>query len=133
MMGFRNPAAVEAGMQEVLSGRVKLADGFLLLFGGQNSPATRKMSFEFVKAHLDQLMKGNPSIFGDSFGSFLPDSGRGLCDPQSRRQLQDYFDPIVGKYDGAPRKLAQTLEVVDLCIARVAAQRPSVSEFLAKY
>ncbi len=134
MTDFRDPASIEAGMQEVLSGRVKLADGFLLLlFGGRNSPATLTMPFEFVKAHFDRIMQGNPSIFGDSFGSFLPNVGRSFCDPQLRQQLQDYFDPLVGKYDGAPRNLAQTLETVDLCIARVAAQRPSVSEFLSKY
>jgi hypothetical protein len=91
------------------------------------------MPFEFLKAHFDRIMQGNPSIFGDSFGSFLPNVGRGFCDPESRRQLQEYFDPLVGKYDGAPRNLAQILEGVDLCIARVAAQRPSVSEFLSKY
>jgi len=130
---FRDLAAVEAGMQEVLTGRVKLADGFLLLFGGQNSPTTRKLPFEFVKAHFNEIMKDNPSIFGFSFGSFLPKVGGSFCDAESRKQLQDYFAPLVDKYDGAPRKLAQVLEGVDLCIAWVAAQRPSVSEFLAKY
>jgi alanyl aminopeptidase len=78
-------------------------------------------------------MKGNPSIFGFSFGARLPNVGRNFCDAESRKQLHDYFDPLVAKYDGAPRNLAQALEGVDLCIARVAAQRPGVSEFLAKY
>jgi len=133
MTQFRDPVAVQAGMQEVLSGGVKLADGFLLLFGGQSSPATRKLPFEFVKAHFDEIMKGNPSIFGFSFGAFLPNVGSGFCDAESRKQLSDYFAPLVDKYDGAPRNLAHVLEGVDLCIARVVAQRPSLSEFLAKY
>jgi hypothetical protein len=117
----------------VLSGRVKLVDGFPLLFGGQESPATRRMPFEFVKAHFDEIMKGNPSIFGFSLGSFLPRVGAGFCDAESRKQLHDYFAPLVNQYDGVSRNLAQTLETVDLCIARVEAQRPSVSEFLARY
>jgi hypothetical protein len=133
MTEFRDRAAVEAGMQEVLTGKVKLADGFVLLFGGQGSPDTRKQSFEFVKAHFNEIMKDNPSIFGFSFGSFLPNVGGSFCDTESRKQLSDYFAPLVDKYDGAPRKLAQVLESVDLCIARVAAQRPSVTEFLSKY
>ena len=82
MTEFRDPEAVQAGMQEVLSGRVKLADGFVLLFGGQGSPATRKMPFEFLKAHFDEIMKDNPSIFGNSFGSFLPRVGGGFCGMQ---------------------------------------------------
>jgi cytosol alanyl aminopeptidase len=133
LASFRDPAAVEAGMQEVLTGRVRLADGFPLLFGGQGAAATRKLAFEFLKAHFDEIMKDNPSIFGSSFGSFLPQVGSSFCDAQSRKELRDYFTPLVDKYEGAPRNLAQVLESVDLCIARVAAQRPSVSEFLAKY
>ena len=133
MTEFRDPAAIEAGMQEVLARRVKLADGFPLLFGGQGSPVTRKHAFEFVKAHFDEIMKDKPSIFGNSFGAILPSVGRSFCDAESRKQLRDYFAPLVDQYDGAPRNLAQVLEGVDLCIARVAAQRPSVSEFLAKY
>jgi hypothetical protein len=78
-------------------------------------------------------MKDKPSIFGNSFGEFLPNVGRSFCDAESRKQLRDYFAPLVDRYDGAPRNLAQVLEGVDLCIARVSAQRPSVSEFLAKY
>jgi hypothetical protein len=86
-----------------------------------------------VKAHFNEIMKDNPSIFGFSFGSYLPQVGGGFCDAASRKQLSDYFAPVVDKYDGATRNLAQVLESVDLCIARVAAQRPSVTEFLSKY
>jgi alanyl aminopeptidase len=133
LIGFRDPAACAAAMQELLSGRVKLADGFRLLLAGQASPATRKMSFDFVKAHFDEITKGNPSIFGFSLAAELPRVGGGFCDAASRKELEDYFGPIAQKYDGAPRNLSQTLEAVDLCVARVAAERPSVSEFLVRY
>jgi hypothetical protein len=133
MLAFRDRAAIESGMGEVVSGGVKLVDGLPLLFGGQSSPATRKMAFEFVKAHFDEIVKGNPTVFVTSLGSILPNVGGGLCDAESRKELAAYFTPLTGKYDGAPRNLAQTLERVDLCIARTAAQRPSVSEFLANY
>ena len=36
----------------------------------------------------------------------------------------------VSSYEGAPRNLAQTLETIDLCIARVKSQGPGVAEFL---
>jgi alanyl aminopeptidase len=133
MLGFRDRAAIELGMREVVSGGVKLVDGLPLLFGGQASPATRKMAFEFVKAHFDEIVKGNPSVFGTSLGAILPNAGGGLCDAESRKELAAYFTPQANRFDGAPRNLAQALERVDLCIARAAAQRPSVSEFLANY
>jgi len=130
MTQFRDPAALQLGMRELLAGKVKLIDGFLLLFGGLRSPATRKLPFDFIKAHFDELMNDNPSIFGFSFGAFLPNVGRGFCDAESLREFRGYFTPLVSKYDGAPRNFAQVVESVELCIARVAAQRPSIYAFL---
>jgi hypothetical protein len=39
----------------------------------------------------------------------------------------------VSQFAGAPRTLAQTLEGIDLCVARKAAHEASVKEFLGKY
>lgn len=134
MVSFRDPAAIDAGFQAVLSGDVALADGFpLLLAGGSASPGTRKLPFQFVKAHFDQIMSSHPSIFGNDLGSFLPRVGQSFCDAQSRSELQAFFTPLVDKYAGAPRTLAQVLEGIDLCVANKVAQEPGVAAFLGKY
>jgi hypothetical protein len=86
-----------------------------------------------VKAHFEEIMKDHPSIFGNDFGSFLPLVGAGLCDSASRSELQAFFGPIVSSYTGAPRKLAQVLEAVDLCIDNKATQQPGMTEFLKRY
>jgi alanyl aminopeptidase len=133
MLAFRDPKAIEAGMQMVSSGKIPLADGFLLIIAtGQNSVKTRKLPFEFIKQHFDRIMAGNPSIFGFDFGGVLPRVGASFCDAQSRNELQAFFGPIATKYTGAPRNLAQILEAIDLCIASKTAQQPSVVEFLSK-
>jgi hypothetical protein len=133
MTAFRDPKAIEAAMQTVLSGKISIQSGFMLILGsGQRSPQTRKMPFEFVKAHFDEIMKDKPNIFGFELGAMLPRVGAGFCDAQSRGELQAYFGPIASKYSGAPRILAQTVESIDQCIATTAAQRPSVIEFLQK-
>jgi alanyl aminopeptidase len=134
MSSFHDRAAIEAGMQAVLSQALPLMDGFPLLLGaGQGFPDTRKLPFEFLKAHFDQLMSGHPSIFGNDFGSFLPSVGQSFCDAESRNELQAYFGPRAAQYAGAPRALAQVLEGIDLCAARKAAQEPCVRAFLAGY
>lgn len=133
MLDFRDPAALQAGMETVLAGKVSLADGFLLYFGGRNDPATRKLSFEFVKSHFDQIMAGNPSIFGFPFASFLPRVGETFCDPQSRTEFDDFFKERVKQYEGAPRAMAQAEERIELCEANKSAQEPSVSSFLKNY
>jgi len=134
MVSFRDRAAIEAGMQAVLSGNIGLADGFMLLLSaGQGQPETRKMPLEFVKAHYDQIMKGKPSIFGFELGSFLPHVGDSFCDQQSRDELQSFLGPRVAEYGGGKRALAQAVEGIDQCIAVKAAQSKSVEEFLRSY
>ncbi len=134
MSSFHDPAAINAGMQAVLSKTIPLADGFtLLLSSGQSFPDTRKMPFQFIKAHFDEIMKDHPSIFGNDMGAYLPFAGGSFCDAESRRDVQSFFAPKVDQYAGAPRNLAQVLEGIDLCIARKAAQQDSVKTFLEKY
>jgi alanyl aminopeptidase len=134
MTMFHDRAAIDAGMQAVLKKEIPLADGFaLLISAGQNFSDTRGLAFEFVKQHFDEITAGHPSIFGNDLGSFLPFSGAAFCDAKSRDEVQAFFRPLVDKYPGAPRNLAQVLEGIDLCIARKAAQEPSVQAFLEKY
>ena len=63
----------------------------------------------------------------------MPFSGGALCDAPSRDRVQSFFTPLVDKFSGAPRNLAQVLEGIDLCIAQKTAQEPSVKAFLEKY
>jgi alanyl aminopeptidase len=131
MTAFREPAAIQAGMNAVLTREVALVDGSaLLLSAGQNERQTRELAFEFVRAHFDELMSGHPSIFGFDFGSFLPRVGESFCDANSRNDLHGFFGPRAEKYTGAPRALAQVLEGIDLCIANKRSQQESVIAFL---
>jgi alanyl aminopeptidase len=134
MAYFRDPRAIEAALQAVLSGAIPLLDGnSLLVSAGQGWPATRHMAFEFIKAHFDQIMRDRPSIFGFDLGALLPRSGQLSCDEKSKQELQAFFGPIVERYTGAPRNLAQVVEAIDLCIAKKAEQSAGVAEFLRKY
>jgi len=133
MGSFRDKSAIEAGMNALVAGEVPFMEGAFLLFNGQQDASTRKIPFEFLEAHWDKITAAMPSGGGFDFGSVLPQTGASFCDAQSRGQLSDYFKPRVDKFGGAPRALDQVLEGVDLCIATVAAQRPSVAAFLQNY
>jgi alanyl aminopeptidase len=133
MTSFRDPAALEIGMRAVAAKEISLDDGFPMLLAGREFPATRKVAFQFVKAHFDEIMAGHPSMFGFDLGALLPHVGDGFCDAESRAELDAFFQPLTTKYVGAARELAKVLEGIDLCIARTAAQRPSVAAFLAKF
>jgi alanyl aminopeptidase len=133
MGAFRDPASIRAGMEAVLSGEVPIIQGAFLLFAGQSEEITRKLAFEFLKAHYDEIVAKRPSGGGFDFGSALPNVGADYCDAESRSELEAYFQPRIDKFTGGPRSLRQILERIDLCIAGKAAQSPSVAAFLEKY
>jgi alanyl aminopeptidase len=133
MGSFRDRAAIEAGMNALISDQIPFMEGAFLLFNGQEDAATRKMPLDFLKAHYDQVVSKMPSGGGFDFGSVLPQVGGSYCDAQSRDELQSFFKPRVDKFVGAPRALDQVIEAINLCIAQVAAQRPSVEAFLQKW
>jgi len=111
MTSFHDRAANEAGLRAVLTKQIPMESGFaLLVTAGQGFNDTRKLPFEFIKAHFDQIMSDRLSIFGNDFGALLPYSGQTFCDPESRHELQAFFGPMVDKYEGAPRNLAHVLE-----------------------
>jgi alanyl aminopeptidase len=133
MRSFRDPAAINAGMQALVSGAVPFIEGEALLFSGQQEAATGKMPFRFLTANWDGVVAKMPTGGGFDFGSILPQVGYSFCDASSRDELKGFFAPRVDKFVGAPRALDQVVEGIDLCIASKAAQSPSVAAFLAKY
>ena len=129
---FRDPAALAIGYQAVIDQKIPLQQGVELFFGTGDT-ATAALPFRFVKAHFEEIVKDHPVVFGFELASMLPFVGGGFCDPQMRTEFDSFFAPLSGKFDGAPRNLAQVEEGIDLCIAIKQAQQPRIAEFLSKY
>jgi alanyl aminopeptidase len=91
------------------------------------------MAFTFLKAHFDEIAAKRPQGGGFDFGARLPGVGQSYCDAASKEELQSYFESRMDQFTGGKRSLAQTLERIDLCIARRSAQEASVAAFLEKY
>jgi cytosol alanyl aminopeptidase len=134
LAGFRDPKLLQKGLDELLAGRLPIKNDFrLLLASGNTSRGTRKLAFNYLKAHFDQLMAGNPSVQGFSLGVMLPGIGGSFCDAASRQELVAFFNPLTKRYDGSQHTLDETLEKIDQCIALIRAQQPSVEGFLKSY
>jgi len=131
---FRDPAAIKAGMNDLLTGDIPFPEGSRLLFNVQQEPATRGLlALAFLKSNWDAVVAKMPTGRETEFITRLPGVGRSYCDAASRDELRSYFAPRVDKFVGAPRALDQVIEAIDLCIASKAAQGPGVAAFLAKY
>jgi alanyl aminopeptidase len=130
MFGFRDPHAVRALLEALLSGKLPVTPASYLLFNaGRDSSEARGVRFEFLKAHYDQVIQ----LFGESMfsgQSQLPSVGAGFCDAQEKMELQSFFERRVDKLLWAPRVLAHVLEGIDQCIAIKSVQEPSVTAFL---
>lgn len=134
MQSFRDPAAVELCMNAVLSKRIPFIEGvYLLLYSGQASEATRKLPFEFLKAHFDDLAAARPSGGGFDAGALFPKVGAQFCDSHSKAELESFFRPRVDAFSGAPRALNQTLEAIDVCVATKQEQAPGIARFLKNF
>jgi alanyl aminopeptidase len=132
LASFRDPAAIEAGKQALISGAIPLLEGARLLFAGAQFPATRKLPFEFLKAHYDEIVGERTGGVFD-LGSFLPRVGGSFCDTASEEELKNFFEPRLDKLAGAGHTLSEVQEEINACIASKAAEESSVADFLAKY
>lgn len=133
MARFRDPAAIEAGMQAVASGEIPFMEGVSLLFAGEGEEPTRKVPFQFMQSHFKELLARRPNSGGMDIGAYFPYVGASFCDTQSKEELRNFFEPKLSELTGAPRILDQVLESIDNCIANKAAQEPSVVAFLKHY
>ncbi len=128
---FRDPAVVKDAMALLLGDEFDAREAFRpLLFGPLDYPATRSLPFDFVKAHLDDLLKRLPREVGEDFAAALPRVGDAFCDATKRDELESFFKDRVKSYVGGQRTLEQTIEKIDICIGERKAVAPDTDRFL---
>ncbi|HTB20173.1 MAG TPA: ERAP1-like C-terminal domain-containing protein, partial [Bryobacteraceae bacterium] len=131
---FRNPELARAALDLLLSKDFDPRESFYpLLFGPLSYVDTREVPFEFVKQHLDGLLKRLPREVGEDYAAMLPEVGGSFCDAKHRAELDLFFADRVKDYNGGPRTLAQTLESIDLCVAARKSLAPELAAFLSHY
>ena len=64
------------------------------------------------------------------FQGKLPMVGSGFCSESKKEELINFFEPIIESLSGGPRTLAQTVEGIDLCIAKLKHDRPMLKAYL---
>jgi alanyl aminopeptidase len=104
-----------------------------LLFGPLDFPETRDLPFAFVRGNLDALLTGLPREVGGDFASYLPSTGNDFCDAAHRQQVDNFFRDRVNSYTGGQRTLRNTLETIDVCIARKKVLGPGIAQFLKSW
>jgi alanyl aminopeptidase len=135
---FRTEAAVALGAtdDEALGGRVRklLLDERLrgreptsLAFALAARPSQRRATFEWFKVNEQEFTAGM-SHFAHRW---LPRMGAGFCTVPERDEVKEFFTPLVAKWQGAERTLAEVLEGIELCAALHNAKGAEVDAFFS--
>jgi len=117
---------VRAQLPLLLQKGVDVREASALLFQGPQTRLTQPVLYAFVKENYDALSRRLP----EASRAELAVLGQGFCGPEGRADVEAFFGPRNAKAQGGPRKLANVLERVDLCIAFKQAQRASAAAFL---
>jgi alanyl aminopeptidase len=129
---FRDPKLVAAALDLVIHSDIDTRETTALLYSGISDRATERMSFEFVKANFDEILKRAPSGGGSDFGAALPYSAGAFCDAAAEKEYIDFFAERAKKFTGGPRVYEQVLEGIRLCEAEKAAQSADIAAYFAK-
>jgi aminopeptidase N len=126
---FRDPALVERSLGLLLADDFDLREVAGLTRGFAGDRRTRDRLFTWIRDNWDSYAPRIP----EQWRSGLTFAVAGLCDEASRKQVEEFFGPRLAGVAQGPIRLEQTLDGIELCIARKAAQQSEVSEFLKAY
>jgi alanyl aminopeptidase len=133
LSSFRDPAAIQAGKQMLISDEIPFNEGvYSLLFAGGNFPTTRALPFEFFKTHYDEILAKRTGGVFDA-GAYFPYVGAPFCDSKSEAEYKAFFEPRLDSLLGSRHTFSEMLDRIHACIAFKAAQGAGVAAFLAKY
>ncbi|MBA2544725.1 MAG: M1 family metallopeptidase, partial [Deltaproteobacteria bacterium] len=125
MGDFRDPEIVKTAMAIALTDEFPSYESISLVWSALNED-TRELAYDFIKKNHDALIAKLPRDYS------LHSVAGSFCDEAHRADAEAFFKDKVAKTPGGPRSFAQTLERVDLCIARKKAHGPGIEAFLAK-
>ncbi|ADO68428.1 M1 family metallopeptidase [Stigmatella aurantiaca] len=99
-----------------------------MMFSASQEPRTSGVVYNFMKENYDALAARMP----EEFASYMVMLGGGFCDVEHRKDVESFFSERVARTASGSRRLAQTLERIDLCIALKQAQGASIDAYLTK-
>ena len=129
MGSLRDPEAARRAAALSLSDAFDVREAFAIVRGLAGDRHTSRLAYEFVKTNFDTLVARLPRDSGAGFASF----GAALCDKSVVGEMESLIRERTTRFSGGPRRYAQSLEALELCVALREAQGPSAAEFLSAY
>jgi len=107
---FRNPALLERALNYAISSKVRNQDTAILLGVGLQIPGNREQTWQFIKAHWQQV---HAQLTTDTGADLIRYTG-GFCSTQAHDDIKDFF----AGHDVSSSRVAlhHTLEHINECI-----------------
>jgi alanyl aminopeptidase len=105
-----------------LDARLRRNEISLVLGAQLRNPRTRDAAWRWLVAHYDRLVER----IGLAQAGSLPWYVSSFCTREAAREIEEFFEPRMREAAGGPRNLSSAIEAIELCAARVEAQRPGI-------
>jgi cytosol alanyl aminopeptidase len=129
LFSFRDPALARRGLALLLDPAIDIREASTALGQARALSPPSREPYDFLVAHFDALAG---RVDRDAPGTW-PRYAAQLCSAVDRESVSAFWNARAGRYAGAERELAQTLESIDDCMALRTREARSVNTFLAQY
>lgn len=111
----RNPAKAAEIRELVFSPRLRDNEIFSIIYPQVTMPETRNATWDWFQQNIDRILSRIPE---EGWGrvTFV---GNAFCNTEKQAAVEAFFTERIGSLTGGPRRLAQTLETIELCVAKV--------------
>lgn len=124
----RDPAKAAEIRELVFSPLLRDNEIFSIIFPQVLMSETRDATWLWFQQNIERILARMPE---DSWGR-MTFVGSAFCDTGKQAEVQAYFAERVDSLTGGPRSLAQTLEGIDLCMAKVQHHKPEMDAWLGQ-
>jgi alanyl aminopeptidase len=91
-------------------------------------PETRDATWSWFQENIDRILIRVPE---ERWGKMTL-VAKTFCNTEKQAEVRDYFAERIDTLTGGPRNLAQTLEGIDLCVAKVKQHKPEMDAWLGQ-
>jgi len=132
--GFRDLELARRALGLIASRSFDYRDGLYVLLGFRNNPDQRRLPFEFVKEHFDELLAamGCTDATCDAAAG-LPNWAENLCSEADIPEVEAFFKTRTAMTPAGAKYLQQVVNTIRTCASRPKQADPGIVEFLRHY
>lgn len=122
----KNPEFIKQLRDWVISDRLRDNEIYTIIFSQVSDNANKYGMWQWVKDNFEAF-KNRVPIWGQGR---LTAVGSSFCTQEKKQELLDFFNPIIEDLSGGPRYLAQTVESIDLCMAKLPHEKEQLRAYI---